>query len=229
MDLHPPRSTAISLSPFRPTKSNCYLVVLLTFVLARIQIRPSSRAEGRTLYRRLVEPLEPILGPYRHLIVEPDQALWLIPFEALIDKRGVYLGDRYTISFSPGLDYLASSQPWRNLGKESHILIAGDPETTGKMPLKDAEEEAKGIARQFRYSKLLLQEDAGYRQITKQMEDMEIFHFSGHASASPDGVGLLLGDSQVMNVARIQALGILSAEADGSFRLQYRQWSRGYI
>ena len=162
-------------------------------------------AEARTLYRRLVEPLEPILSPYKHLIVEPDQALWLIPFEALIDKHGVYLGDRYTVSFSPGLDYLASSQPWRNLGKESHILIAGDPETKGKMPLKDAEEEAKGIARQFRYSRLLLQEDAGYRQITKQMEDMEIFHFSGHASASPDGVGLLLGDSQVMSVARIQA------------------------
>ena len=161
-------------------------------------------AEGRALYGMLLGPLETSLNSYKHLIVEPDQALWLIPFEALMDERGVYLGDRYAISVSPGLDYLADSPPWRGVREDSYILIAGDPETSGQKPLSDAQEEAEGIARQFRYSKLLLQGSAGYGQIVTEVRNMEIFHYSGHAAASPDGVGLLLGDSVVMNATRIQ-------------------------
>ncbi len=185
--------------------------------------RPDSKAatvadESHVLYETLFEPLESSLGSFKHLIVEPDKALWLIPFEALLDRNEVYLGDRYAISVSPGLDYLSVSPAWQGITRESRILIAADPETTGKKPLEDAQEEAKGIARQFRYSHLLLQGNAGYGQIAEQMGDAEIFHFSGHAAASPDGVGLLLGDSSVMDVARIRAsqfsrlkLAVLSA------------------
>jgi CHAT domain-containing protein len=49
------------------------------------------------------------------------------------------------------------------------------------------------------------------------MANAEIFHFSGHAAASPDGVGLVLGDS-ILDVARIRVskfshlkLAVLSA------------------
>lgn len=161
-------------------------------------------SESRVLYEQLFEPLETSLqSSYRHLIVEPDKALWLVPFEALMDRSAVYLGYRYAISVSPGLDYLAASLPWRGIGEDSRVLVAGDPVIDGKKPLDDAESEAKGIARQFRYSHLLLQGDAGFSQIIEHVGEAEIFHFSGHAAASPDGVGLLLGDSVVMNVTKI--------------------------
>jgi CHAT domain-containing protein/tetratricopeptide (TPR) repeat protein len=185
--------------------------------------RPDSRlavvmAESRELYKELFEPIEPLLAPYKHLIIEPDRVLWLVPFESLLDGRNVYLGDRYAISLSPGLDYLAGSAPWQGISDETRILVAGDPETKGLRPLEDAEVEAKGIARQFRYSNLLLKDDASYRQIAAQVNGAEIFHFSGHAAASPDGVGLLLGDSTVMNATRIKVsdfsglkLAVLSA------------------
>jgi CHAT domain-containing protein len=175
-------------------------------------------AESRMLYRMLFQPIEPFLQSYRHLVIEPDKALWLIPFESLLDTNGIYLQDRYAISLSPGLDYLALSPPWHGVSRESRILIAGDPPANGKKPLEDAEEEAKGIARQFRFSNLLLKDRADYRHIAEQMGDAEVFHFSGHAAASPDGVGLLLGDSFVVDAARIRVaefsglkLAVLSA------------------
>jgi CHAT domain-containing protein len=165
---------------------------------------PIVMAESRELYKWLIAPIEPYLAPYKHLIIEPDGALWLIPFESLLDGRSAYLGDRYAISLSPGLDYIAASPRWQGISQESRILVAGDPQTKGRRPLEDAEEEAKGIARQFRYTNLLLKEDASYFRIAEQVKGAEIFHFSGHAAASPDGVGLLLGDSSVMEATRIR-------------------------
>ena len=89
----------------------------------------------------------------------------------------------------------------------------------------DAKDEAKGIAHQFRYAHLLFEDDAGYQRIAQQVKNAEVFHFSGHAAASPDGVGLLLGDSSVMDATRIRVsdfsglrLAVLSAcsSANGS-------------
>ena len=175
-------------------------------------------AESRELYKELFEPIESSLAPYKHLIIEPDNILWRVPFESLLDADNVYLGDLYIISLSPGLNYLADSTPWQGISEKTRILVAGDPQTKDLRPLPDAESEAKGIARQFRYSSLLLKDDASYRRISEQVKGTEIFHFSGHAAASPDGVGLLLGDSTVMDATRIRVsdfsglkLAVLSA------------------
>ncbi len=181
--------------------------------------------ESRALYEQLLAPLEPFLRSYQHLVIEPDQVLWLIPFDALQDQRGTYLGDHYAVSFSPGLNYLALATAWQGISERSPILVAADPETIGKKPLDDAKDEAKGIAHQFRYAHLLFEDDAGYQRIAQQVKNAEVFHFSGHAAASPDGVGLLLGDSSVMDATRIRVsdfsglrLAVLSAcsSANGS-------------
>ena len=76
----------------------------------------------------------------------------------------------------------------------------------------------KGISRQFRYSKLLLDDQASSGKIAEGLRNVDVFHFSGHAIASPGGVGLILGDAVVMDVAKIQVsdfaklkLAVLSA------------------
>jgi CHAT domain-containing protein len=174
----------------------------LTHAFADHCARPDSdltvlQRESRELYRKLISPAAPLPASYKYLVIEPDKSLWLVPFEALLDQQDVYLGDRFSISFSPGLNYLAVSPRPQEITKDSPVLVAGDPVTTGSAPLDDAEAEANGIARQFRFSKVLMQAEVGSAQIAKHMESAEIFHFSGHATASPDGVGLVLGDSIV--------------------------------
>ena len=178
----------------------------------------SLRAEAQILYQTLFGSMEPLLISHRHLIIEPDEALWMIPFGALVDGSGVYLEDRYAISLSPGLDYLAASPEWVRISSTTPILLAGNPRTSGRRSLEDAEAEVKGISRQFRYSKLLLGDEASSEKIAEGLRNVDVFHFSGHAIASPGGVGLILGDSVVMDVAKIQAsdfaklkLAVLSA------------------
>lgn len=166
------------------------------------------RTESHLLYAKLLEPFEASLRGYKHLLIEPDQALWFVPFAALLDRDSVYLGDLYSLSLSPGLNYLNLSLSSPGVSDRSPILIAADPPSRGRTPLGDAEQEAKGIARQFRFKRLLLEENTDYRDIAEQMKDVEIFHFSGHAVASPDGVGLVLGESGVMDVDTIRVSDI---------------------
>ena len=175
------------------------------------------KAESQELYEKLLAPMELSLRPFTHLVIEPDQILWMIPFEALLDRNGVYLGDRYAISMSPGLDYLSLTPSRQRVSEQSRIVIVADPEISGRAPLDDAEKEAKGIAQQFRYNTLLLKSDADYGRVAEQIEDADIFHFSGHATATPDGVGLVFGNS-VMDVSKIRVskflhlkLAVLSA------------------
>src|SRR5215469_437885 len=65
------------------------------------------RREALQLYEKTFAPIEPLLQNYKRLVIEPDGSLEPIPFETLLDGRGIYLGDRYSITFSSGLHYLA--------------------------------------------------------------------------------------------------------------------------
>ena len=53
------------------------------------------REVARSLFNKLIAPLESHLGPSEQLLLSPDGALNLIPFAALLDKDGRYLIQRY--------------------------------------------------------------------------------------------------------------------------------------
>jgi CHAT domain-containing protein/Tfp pilus assembly protein PilF len=93
---------------------------------------------ARTLYRVLVEPARPMLEGVDHLIVAPDGALALVPFEALLAAdagqgpapRGAYLVERFAISYTPSVSALATrtgAPPARGPGAGG-IVALGDPQ-----------------------------------------------------------------------------------------------------
>ncbi|NJO66013.1 MAG: CHAT domain-containing protein [Richelia sp. RM2_1_2] len=54
-----------------------------------------------------MEPLRPLLGDARHLLLSPDGQLNLIPFEALKDEQNQYLVEKYAFSYlTTGRDLL---------------------------------------------------------------------------------------------------------------------------
>jgi CHAT domain-containing protein/Tfp pilus assembly protein PilF len=70
---------------------------------ARSDVRRLSRALDDAVMR----PLRPLLGDSTHLLISPDGALNLIPFEALLDDRGRYLVQRYRCTYlTSGRDLL---------------------------------------------------------------------------------------------------------------------------
>jgi CHAT domain-containing protein/Tfp pilus assembly protein PilF len=88
---------------------------------------------ARALYRTLIEPALPTLKGVEHLIVAPDGALALVPFEALLatdaetdgpPPRGAYLVERYAVSYTPSASALATRG---GTGGGTGIVALGDP------------------------------------------------------------------------------------------------------
>ncbi|MGH9900958.1 MAG: tetratricopeptide repeat protein, partial [Pyrinomonadaceae bacterium] len=77
----------------------------------RQALRDPSRRDVRELARSLDEqvlrPVRALAGAATHLLVSPDGALNLIPFEALVDEAGRYLIQRYAFAYlTSGRDLL---------------------------------------------------------------------------------------------------------------------------
>ena len=68
---------------------------------------PAGRSEaqrlGRQLYTLFVKPAAAGLAGKTELVVVPEGVLGMVPFEALVDDEGRYLGERFTITYAHSL------------------------------------------------------------------------------------------------------------------------------
>jgi len=84
-----------------------------------------ARARGRALDERVLRPLRARLTGAKRLLLSPDGALNLVPFEALVDQRGRYLIERYATSYlTSGRDLLRMQIPRAAPGRP---VIIADP------------------------------------------------------------------------------------------------------
>jgi CHAT domain-containing protein len=157
------------------------------------------RQEGAALYQQILLPIEPWIAGRRHLIIEPDGVLDVIPVGLLVDSRGEYLGDRFTVSISPGIAYLNESRKWAGISPASDVLVVGDPEVPGWRSLPDAEQEAHAVAASFLHPRLFTQSDSSQMNLPEEVARAQVFHFSGHAATSLEHAGLVAGMSGVLD------------------------------
>ncbi|HNG93449.1 MAG TPA: CHAT domain-containing protein, partial [Acidobacteriota bacterium] len=62
---------------------------------------------AQNLDKLVFQPVHTLIGPARHLLISPDGALNLIPFAALVDAKGTFLVERYTLTYlTSGRDLL---------------------------------------------------------------------------------------------------------------------------
>jgi CHAT domain-containing protein/Tfp pilus assembly protein PilF len=74
--------------------------------------RVDVKRQARAVDAKAFQPLRPLLGGKGRLLISPDGALNLIPFPALVDERGRYAVERYSISYlSSGRDLLRLQVP----------------------------------------------------------------------------------------------------------------------
>src|SRR6185295_5613757 len=65
------------------------------------------RARARAVDERVMQPLRASLGGATRLLISPDGALNLVPFEALVDEEGRYLIERFETNYlTSGRDLL---------------------------------------------------------------------------------------------------------------------------
>jgi CHAT domain-containing protein/tetratricopeptide (TPR) repeat protein len=154
---------------------------------------------ARALYDELIFPVRDHIDTDRTLAVEVDDALEGLPFEALLDEQGHYLGERGPIVTSLGIYYRADSRPRIPLGENAPILIAAVPRSNSGLaadlsPLPDVLLEAEIIAHNFRGGRLLEANEATRSVILSNLPAASVFHFAGHAIHNAQQAGLVLYD-----------------------------------
>jgi CHAT domain-containing protein len=69
--------------------------------------RQNVKHVARALDKEIMQPLRDLIGNATHLLVSPDGQLDLIPFEALVDEKGQYLIERFSVTYlTTGRDLL---------------------------------------------------------------------------------------------------------------------------
>jgi CHAT domain-containing protein len=155
--------------------------------------------EGHELYELLVKPAIGWIHGRTKIIVETDNALESIPFEALLDGDGQYVGDSFEIEYSAGLFFLNENQRPQVIARASRALIVGESfgdQGAGLNGLPDARGEAREVAARFDSPVLLLDGEAQLARIINELPNAQVFHFAGHAIESGRFSGLLLASPQ---------------------------------
>jgi CHAT domain-containing protein/Tfp pilus assembly protein PilF len=88
--------------------------------------RSDVKTRARAADQKVFQPLRPLLGEITQLLISPDGDLNLIPFAALVDERGRYLVERYSISYlTSGRDLLRLQVAGRS---RSRPLVVAAPD-----------------------------------------------------------------------------------------------------
>ena len=155
---------------------------------------------ARNLYGILFAPIEQRISSDRLLVIDADDELSGIPFEALADERGHYLADRFSIVASRGIYYRGDPRAVASIAPTSVAMIAAVPSPSADLdlplsPLPDALAEADAVASGFANVHLLQGSQATANAISAGLPNAQLFHFAGHALTSASHSGLLLSDS----------------------------------
>jgi len=158
------------------------------------------RAPAHKLYDLLLKPAQSLLGGKSNLIIAPDDRLWGLPFQALLDERDRYLIERSAVSYAPSLTVLremrARSDKRRAESAPSTLLALGNPligqETVERArlslrdeklsPLPEAEAEVRALGRLYgaRRSKVYIGAEAREDRLKAEAGQARILHFATH-------------------------------------------------
>lgn len=140
---------------------------------------------AKLLYDRLIKPLLPDLSAVTSLIVVPHNELNLLPFEVLQDENGVYLLEKFAVTYqyaasflqnqregTPDFNRTLSVTPFDSIDDRGIIEFA-------KLPASDEETAALAGTK-------LTHKSATKENFKKLVEDASVIHLATHAVVNSD-------------------------------------------
>ena len=146
-------------------------------------------------YRELIEPVATLLpSPGDLLLVEPHDALYLLPFSAIGPDKEHRLGDQYPLLISPSQETLAtlrSYQPYQEDPAAATVLVVGNPDMPGSIKVED---------KVFSGFTSLAGADREAAFIRQQFSEGEVIHLRG-AAATLENIEEVISRSNIVHLA----------------------------
>ncbi len=153
-------------------------------------------AESKRLYASMVAPIAGHFLAERTLVFEGDSELVDIPLQALVDERGHYLADTFSVTTLPGIYYMSRLRATSRISADDQLLVVAAPTAKRGLapsyPLPDVLEEANEIVGRFHNARLLTGNRLDEESLRAGLRRAVLFHFAGHALASKNSSGLIL-------------------------------------
>lgn len=210
------------------------LAALVTRFSSLLEARRDARQLARDLGDRLIEPARAVLGrDVTRLVIVPDGALNLLPFDALLLRDGRFVLDAYETWLAPS--FAIASSWWRQpspMESSRPSLVFGDPayQRTSlpafraafrrpalELPrLPASGREAQSVARWLGNADLALGAQASEARLKKASgREMSVLHLASHAvvddwSSERSFIALAPGDGEdgIVRAVDLAALGV---------------------
>jgi CHAT domain-containing protein len=155
------------------------------------------RGAREALYGLLIKPVEALLPKENGavLTIIPHGPLFLVSFAALIDGRGAYLIERYTIHYAPSAAVFQYTNAKRNADGPSRYLLVGDPADLPSRdggdplpPLPGSRQEVAAIVRTLRGRDVAMLTGASAHedQVRRGVDGRTVLHFATHGVVRDD-------------------------------------------
>jgi CHAT domain-containing protein/tetratricopeptide (TPR) repeat protein len=155
---------------------------------------------ARTLFDKLLRPIEARLRNAKQICIVPDGPLWELPFQALQPVAGRFLLDRHAIFYAPSItvlrETLAKKKVRPDVGPSAQLLAFGNPVVPSDVvshiqtvyrdaslgPLPQTETEVRQIASLYgpQDSRVYLGRDAREEVVKSEAHAFKILHFATH-------------------------------------------------
>jgi CHAT domain-containing protein/Tfp pilus assembly protein PilF len=135
------------------------------------------------LYSVLIEPVAKSLEKYRNLVIIPNGSLHFLPFQALINKNGDYLVERFNIIYAPSASVLIICKNRKvKPGSRFMGMALSDIYLDNKSGLPGTEDEVRKILPLFpdNISTFGIQSTETF--VKKNSADCNFIHFATHGS-----------------------------------------------
>jgi CHAT domain-containing protein len=151
------------------------------------------RGVANALYAQLLRPFGREIQDARRVLIEPDGFLALVPFGALVDDTGRYVGEKHTVGILSNLADLEMKQDL-SLASGSRAVIVSAPGGGEGLPyLQGAALESGRLASRMPRSNLIEAKDTAPDKLGPQMASAEMMHFAGHGWSNGGNGALILG------------------------------------
>lgn len=180
----------LAMVPLPGTGSPVGIYQELANAVTAMQINPNNLDTLQLLYRLLVEPVANRLDTGELIIVSHDM-LNFVPFASLVSDPETFLGERFTISYSPSATVHtyqvqhASASPAAPGQGTALVIGVNNPGGRTLISLQNAEMEARRVA------EILNVEAITGDAVTEQMvmdaiEDVDVVHIAAHGDFGVD-------------------------------------------